>query len=234
MAPSTQKPKRASLRLVEKSLKSKANSSRKMKRVSSLLSKGRVWNAVRSLYVPKNHNVSSRFGVSSYFHPVQNRYNASSNSIHRNNRATKKALETAILNKTIMNMTLPITGKGSQGAGISKNYVTNAIKNANMRYALIGRNRKLKAFALLKVPSQNTRYINVISGFPSYGSALMNKILNNARKNGKKYVTLKAVTNAENNTKANNYPLVKWYRSKGFVRNGTLSNSLLPMRYTVV
>lgn len=225
-------PKRASARLVTKSLKAKT-SSRKMKRVSSLIAKGRVWNAVKSLYVPKKSNVSSRQGVSRYFYPLPQRYDPSSNIIHRNGRITKKAIQTALLNKTIMNMTLPLTGKGASGAGVSLNYVTYAIKNANMKYATVGKNKKLKAFALIKFTSPNTRYINVISGFPSYGSSLMNRVLNNARKNGKKYVTLKAITNVENNKNANDYPLVKWYASKGFVRNGTLQNYLLPMKYTV-
>lgn len=227
------KPSRASIRIASGIIKKKAQHARKKTEVSKLLKRGNVWSAVRSMYRP-NNVWTAREGVSSYFYPIPQRYNSTLNTIYRNGRVVNKSIKKSIKNKSISNMMLPLTGKGASGAGVSLNYVKNAFKNANMRYATVGRNRKLKAFALLKVPAQNTRYINVISGFPGYGSALMNKILQNAKNNGKKYVTLKAVTNATNNARAENYPLVKWYKSKGFVRNGTLnSNSLLPMRYTV-
>ena len=80
-------------------------------------------------------------------------------------------------------------------------------------------------------PERNVRYINVIAGYPSYGHIMMNKIINNARRNGRKRVNLSAVVQGQN---ANNDPLVKWYKAKGFVRSGNLSsNSLLPMSKTL-
>ena len=88
----------------------------------------------------------------------------------------------------------------------------------------------LKALALVK-NYPNSRYINVIAGYSSYGHPMMNRILKNAKNANKKRVNLKAVVQStSNNKRANNDPLVKWYKSKGFVRTGTLnSGQLLPM-----
>jgi hypothetical protein len=83
----------------------------------------------------------------------------------------------------------------------------------------------MKAFALVK-NKPNSRYINVISGFTSYGHPMMNRILANAQAAGKKRVNLQAVVQTNS---ANNDPLVKWYMAKGFVKSGNLSNSMLPM-----
>jgi hypothetical protein len=226
------KPERASTRLVAKSLKSKATSARKKQRVSSLVSKGKVWSAVRSLYAP-NNVARVREGVSEYFYPLPAKYNASKNTIHRNNRVTNRAIQKALLNRSMINIVIPLVGKGAKGAGVNPGYIQNAFKNANVKYATVGNNRRLKAFAFVKNTGPNSRYIDVIGAFPGYGSSIMNRVLKNAKNNGKKYVNLQAVTNVENNKNANSYPLVKWYMSKGFVRSGTLANSLLPMRRTL-
>ena len=224
-------PQRASSRLLEKRLKERATSTRKKRAVSGLLAKGKVWSAVRSLYVPNNNNVTARNAVSKYFYPTLPKYNASKNVITRNKRLVNHAIEKALLNGTIVDIVMPFVGKGAKGAGVSQGYIKHAFKYANIKYATIG-NRSLRAFALVN-NGPNSRYINVIGAIPSYGSSLMNRILKNAKNNGKKYVNLKAVTNVENNKNANNYPLVKWYKSKGFVRSGNLKNSLLPMRSTL-
>lgn len=229
------KPQRASLRIAKKTIEKKLNtySSRKKREVKSLLSKNKIWSAVRKLYVPSNTNVSSREGVSRYFYPLPQPYNASRNTITRNKRNVNRSLNTVSKNYTLLNIVVPLVGAGAKGAGVSSNYISTAKNTANMKYATIGGNRKLKAFALLQNTSPNSRYINVIGAFPGYGSSLMNRIISNAKSNGKKYVNLSAVTNRENNKNANSYPLVKWYKSKGFERSGTLSNYLLPMRHTI-
>mgnify|MGYP006286596903 CR=1 FL=1 len=83
--------------------------------------------------------------------------------------------------------------------------------------------------------NRKSRFIDVIGDYPGYGSSLMNRIISNAKANGKKYVNLKAVTTALNNKNAESYPLVKWYKSKGFVKSGPLIKNeyLLPMRHTI-
>lgn len=226
---------RASARIAAKTIIGKATSLRKRKELASLVKKGHIWNAVRKLYKNKEgENVYVvRQGVHPHFYPLPPKYNASTNTIHRNNRTAKYSINRAIKNKTIMDIVVPLIGKGASGAGVNPAYVANAFKRTNMRYATVGK-RRLKAFAFVLNPNRNTRYIDVIGAFPGYGSSLMNRILSNAKTNGKKYVNLSAVTNGVNNKNANSYPLVKWYMSKGFVRSGPLkSNSTLPMRYTV-
>lgn len=226
---------RASARIAAKTIIGKATSLRKKRELASLVKKGHVWNAVRKLYKSKEgENVYiAREGIHPHFYPLPPKYNATRNTIHRNNRAAKYSINRAIKNKSIMDIIVPLVGKGASGAGVNPAYVASAFKSTNMIYATVGK-RKLKAFAFIKNPTRNTRYVDVIGAFPGYGSSLMNKILSNAKNNGKKYVNLSAVTNGVNNKNANSYPLVKWYSSKGFVRSGTLkSNSTLPMRYTV-
>jgi hypothetical protein len=124
---------------------------------------------------------------------------------------------------------------GVQRGGVSTSYVINAVKNANVKYALVNESgKKLRAFALLKNnPKNSSRYIDVIAAFTSYGHPMMNKIIANAKMLRKKRVNLKAVTNTTNNSKANNDALVKWYVSKGFKRSGSLRNQLLPMSHNL-
>ena len=111
-------------------------------------------------------------------------------------------------------------------------YVVNALKTANVKYAIVNDNGKLRSLALLKNNTPNSRYINVISAFTSYGHPMMNKILANAKSQGKKRVNLQAVTNTTNNKAANSNALVRWYVAKGFKRSGVLgSNQLLPMTH---
>jgi hypothetical protein len=108
----------------------------------------------------------------------------------------------------------------------------NALKTANVKYAIVNDNGKLRSLALLKNNTPNSRYINVISAFTSYGHPMMNKILANAKSQGKKRVNLQAVTNTTNNKAANSNALVRWYVAKGFKRSGVLgSNQLLPMTH---
>jgi hypothetical protein len=132
-----------------------------------------------------------------------------------------------------VNIVVPFTGNNIGAAkrgGVNPEYVQNAVKTANMKYATVGTNGRLKAFALIKSKSPNSRYINVIGAFPGYGHSLMNKIINNARTNKIKKINLKAVTHVKSNMNANRDPLVRWYMGKGFSRSGPLnSEELLPM-----
>lgn len=231
------KPQRASLRIAKKTIEKKLNtySSRKKREVKSLLSKNKIWAATRKLYVPGNSNVSSREGVSRFFYPLPPPYNASRNIITRNKRNVNKVLNTAIKNASLVDIVIPLVGAGAKGASVNPGYIENAAKTSNMKYATIGNNRRLKAFALLLNTNRNSRFIDVIGAYPGYGSSLMNRIISNAKANGKKYVNLKAVTTALNNKNAESYPLVKWYKSKGFVKSGPLIKNeyLLPMRHTL-
>lgn len=231
-------PSRASERIAGKYLKAYASwlPIRKQKEVSKLLKSGKVWPAVRSLYNKSGNNLSARVGISKYFHPNPGKYNASRNKIisTRSNgakRTVNRALNRATNNKTIMNIVMPISNTNSASkpkrGGVNPEYVQNAVKAASIKYVTLGNNGRLKAFALIKSRTPNSRYINVIGAFPGYGHSLMNKIIQNARNNKLNRVNLKAVTHAKN---VNTDPLVRWYMGKGFSRSGSLnSEALLPM-----
>lgn len=224
-------PIRASLRIAEKGIKKYAKNlpSTKRKRIESILKKNKnIWTAVRSLYNVREGNTSSRNVVSSYFHPSMRKYNASKNTFVTGQNANR-AIQRSITHKNIVNMLVPL--HGVKRGGVHPGYVINAMKKANIKYAIVNENGKLKSFALLK-NNPNSRYINVISAFTSYGHPMMNKILENAKSAGKLKVNLKAVTNTMNNSRANQNALVKWYMSKGFKRSGALNkNQLLPMSH---
>lgn len=98
-------------------------------------------------------------------------------------RDAKKAIQRSIVHKNIANMLLPL--HGVKRGGVHPGYVVNALNKANLKYALVNENGKLRSFALLK-NEPNSRYINVISAFTSYGHPMMNKILANAKASGKK------------------------------------------------
>lgn len=227
-------PSRASSRVAKKTIEKKISNLpyRKRKRIEEILKKENVnlWTAVRRMYNLETGNVSAREGVSSFFKPKPVKYNP---SVHMFARSPKRAIIRAITNKSIANITVPIYGNTSRG-GVNPAYVANAIKNKSVKYAIVNKSGKLQAFSLVKdkYPTENARYINVIAAYPSYGHPMMNKILSNAKSRGYKRVNLKAVTATTNNSKANENALVKWYRSKGFVRSGTLNkNQLLPMSH---
>jgi hypothetical protein len=220
-------PQKASLRIAERSIKKYASDylpSSKMKRIESMLKKNaNVWKAVRSMYNVKEGNTSSRNVVSPYFRPKVRKYNATKNRF-LNGRSANRAINRAATNRSLLNMLVPL--QGAQRGGVHSGYVLNAKKHANIKYALVNENGRLKSFALVK-NSPNSRYINVISAFTSYGHPMMNKIISNARTSGKNRVNLKAVI--QTNT-PNNDPLVKWYMSKGFKKSGNMnSEHLLPM-----
>ena len=230
-------PKRASKRLAGKYLKPYSTwlPVSKQKEVSKLLNSGKVWNAVRSMYTITG-NTSARTGISRHFFPKPAKYNASRNRIvstRVNKRTTNKAIKRSIKNKSFINIIQPpLTGNNNtkRRGGVNSEYVINAVKNSSMRYATVGPNRRLKAFALIKNKTPNSRYINVIGAFPGYGHSLMNKIIQNGKNNKLNRINLKAVTHVIANKNANNDPLVRWYMSKGFVRSGPLNNEqLLPM-----
>lgn len=222
---------RGSLRIAEKKIKKYAEDylpTKKRKRVESILKKNKnVWSAVKSMYNVNSGNTSARNVVSPYFHPRMRKYNASKNRFVTGKDANR-AIQRAIVRKNIVNMLVPL--HGVKRGGVNPGYVTSGLKTANIKYAIVNENGRLKSFALVK-NKPNSRYINVISGFTSYGHPMMNKILANAKNQGKSRVNLYAVTNTKNNSKANQNALVKWYMSKGFKRSGTLKGELLPMTH---
>ncbi len=230
-------PTRASSRIAGKYIKNYASwlPIRKQKEVSKLLSSGKVWHAVRSMY-NKGGNTSSRTGISTHFFPNPGKYNDSKNKIistraNSNKRTVNKAINRSIGNKSIVNIVIPLTGNTTtKRGGVNPEYVENAVKHASIKYATMGNNGRLKAFALIKTKSPTSRYIDVIGAFPGYGHSLMNKIIHNAKVNQLKKINLKAVTHVKSNKNANTDPLVKWYMGKGFARSGSLNREgLLPM-----
>lgn len=222
-------PIRASVRVAVKGLRTHATEQGikgiKKKRMEKQLKKGNVWKAVRETY---NQNTEARGAVSAVFRP-KHRYNPSKNDIINNKRNVNKAITKSIINKNIYDILIPMVGL--KRGGVDPSYVKNhALKNANMKYAIVNKNtRNLRALGLIKnhYPEQNVRYIDVIAGYTSYGHPMIEKIIENARRNGRKRVNLSAVIQGNN---PNQDPLVQWYKGKGFVRSGNLtSNSLLPM-----
>ncbi len=230
------KPTRASVRISKKKIEKHAAAVlplRRRKRIEKILKeKENLWTAVKSMYNISAGNVSSRNLVSTYFHPKIRKYDASKNRFVTGKTANR-VIKRSITHKNIANMLMPL--HGVQRGGVFPGYAMYAIKNANVKYALVNDTGKLRAFALLKNnPKNSSRYIDVIAAFTSYGHPMMNKILANSKAIGKKRVNLKAVTNTTNNSKANNDPLVKWYMSKGFKRSGPLGkDQLLPMSHNL-
>lgn len=225
-------PVRASVRFAIKAIRKYAEERGikgiQKKLIERNLKKGEIWEATRKTY---NNNTHARNIVSSVFRPKY-RYNPSQNVIINNKRNVNKVLTKSLLNKHIYDILIPLTGL--QRGGVDPSYVNFARKHANIKYAIVNKNtRNIRGLGLINnhYPEQNVRYINVIAGYPSYGHAMMNRIISNARRNGRKRVNLKAVVQGSN---ANQDPLVKWYKAKGFVRSGNLtSNSLLPMSLTL-
>jgi hypothetical protein len=227
------KPKtRGSLRIAKKNLQKYASTlpAQKRKRIESMLKKSNnVWMPVVGSYNVLKGNTSARNVVSTYFHPTVRKYNVTKNKFLTGKNANR-AIQRSITHKNIANMLVPL--HGVKRGGVNPAYVVNALKTANVKYAIVNDNGKLRSLALLKNNTPNSRYINVISAFTSYGHPMMNKILANAKSQGKKRVNLQAVTNTTNNKAANSNALVKWYAAKGFKRSGVLgSNQLLPMTH---
>lgn len=222
-------PVRGSLRLAKKSIiKKHGTSKRKKAIIERAFKKGNVWSAVRQTYNKVGNNTSARNVVSPAFLP-RYRYNAQKNVITNNKRNVNKALTKSFAYKNILDILIPLVGKGVRG-GVHPEYVKYAKNHANIKYAVLNRNTKaLRGFGLVNnhYPERNVRYINVIAGYPSYGHVIMNKIIQNSIRNGRKRINLSAVVQGSN---ANKDPLVKWYEAKGFVKAGPLgANSLLPM-----
>lgn len=225
-------PKRASLRVATKSLRNYASEygirGTKKKEMEKKLKEGQIWEAVRKTYT---ENTPARNVVSAAFKPKY-RYNPSQNVILNNKRNVNKAITKSFLNKHIHDILIPLTGL--QRGGVQPSYVNYAQKHANIKYAIVNKNSKnIRGLGLINnhYPEKNVRYINVIAGYPSYGHVMIDRIIANARRNGRKRVNLKAVIQGND---PNKDPLVQWYKAKGFVRSGNLtSNSLLPMSLTL-
>lgn len=223
---------RSSVRIASKSIKKhaheKIHSVRKKRKIEKLTEAGNVWSAVKKLYDIEKGNVSVRDIVRRHFRPKMRKYNSTKNIIVNKNNANR-AIQRSIRHKNIANILIPLSGN-SRG-GVDPAYVVSALPTTNIKYAIVNKNTgTLKALALVQ-NAPNSRYINVIAGYSSYGHPMMNKILKNAKAANKKRVNLKAVVQStSNNRYANNDPLVKWYKGKGFVRSGTMNEgSLLPM-----
>jgi hypothetical protein len=106
-------------------------------------------------------------------------------NIKRNNNA-KLSINRAVAGnaRRMVEMLQPYR-KPSGGVGLG--YAFNQIKkNTNpVKYALVNKaSGDLYAFALLKNNKnhKNSRYLNIVGGYPKYGSALLRKIINNAKK----------------------------------------------------
>ncbi len=227
----TGRPVRASVRIAKSTLKKiYGTSKRKQQMINKAFEKGKPWTAVHGTYNKKGNNTSARSVMSAAFQPYY-RFNAQKNVVTNNKRNVNKAITKSLVYKNIIDILIPFVGKGNKmRGGVDPGYVTYAKNHANIKYAVLNRNTKaLRGFGLLynHYPNANTRYINVIAGYPSYGHVIMNKIVQNAIRNGRKRVNLSAVVQGPN---ANKDPLVKWYEAKGFVKAGPLgANSLLPM-----
>lgn len=183
------------------------------------LNTGQVWNAVRETYGTMNPEVARKL-VSPGLYP-RPRYE-STNQIKRN-RNVNQIFRHATQTRSLVNIVMPVAG-GSRG-GVNPGYAVNVYHSNPIRYAIVGKNGTMKGFALLKNRQNGSRYINVIAG-PGVGHQLMNKVLANARANGKTRVNLSAVSHNDPAVNA----LVKWYKGKGFVQTGNRnSNGLVPM-----
>lgn len=221
--------KRASERIALKGIKNFVRNLpiRKKKNIEKTAQQKGIWNAVRKMYNVESGNISSRNVVSRFFRPKFRKYNVSKNIILQGNNANR-AIQRSIRRKNIANILVPLHGN-SRG-GVDPAYVASVLNSTNIKYAIVNNSGSLRALALVK-NSPNSRYINVIAGYTSYGHPIMNKVLKNAKNANKKRVNLKAVVQSTSNNKnANKDPLVRWYMSKGFVRSGRLNNTgLFPM-----
>lgn len=142
----------------------------------------------------------------------------------------------AIVNSTKqnqMNRAKQLAKKGSAYKNIqilSPAYVFSRLRNVGRQsvrnYAALNRNSKnLKGFAIISnSPSRNNRTVNVIATVPGQGTGrlIMQKIIQNAKRNGKTKVTLHAVKTA-----------IPFYEKIGFKRIGN-ANKYVLMNFNIM
>jgi hypothetical protein len=177
-------------------------------------------------------------------HPVRapSRYNASVVNVIRNNMA--KQLINGTQNKNLITFIQPY--RGGRG-GIGLRYMREQVNKNPIKYAMKRTNNgKMYALALLQnnKPNQNGRYLDILTGKKGYGNKMLNKVISNARSNGRNYLALRAVVKRMSNAQVggrrvripvNNHgkrnELVAYYEHKGFNTNGKFigANNLQPM-----
>ena len=145
----------------------------------------------------------------------EGRFDPSKNRFVTNNNARQKIAE-AVNRGNVLNMLVPNQGTGGVGANY---YHAAANKSTNpIAYAIIG-NNKVKSLAFLRNEPAGNRYINLISGKQSYGSAMLKRIIQNAGKP----IKLSAVYMPQSLTRNK---LIGFYRHFGFKANGNNSNAI--------
>lgn len=148
------------------------------------------------------------------------KFNIAKNSILANTPRTRNREVGKILRSTkslgnIQNILIPINS--TNRGGVSPSYFHNSVGRNPYKYAIISKSSgRVKGLALARNNGQN-RYLNILGGFPGYGYKMLQKVIDNARVNGKKGITLSAVPQPNVNN-ANN-KLVQWYQKQGFKIN---------------
>lgn len=187
-------------------------------------------------------NLAGRYGP----HPIHSRlpYNAKGNRLPINiltGNNAKAAINRAATGnaRRIVEMIQPYHSKFG---GVGIRYALDKIrKNSNpVKYAMVNKNTgNLYAFGLLKnnVNHKNTRYLNIVGGYPRYGGLLIGKIIQNARNANLNTLNLKAVVTRSSEIKNKNdkvkgivainnkgvkNELVQLYEKFGFNTNGRL------------
>ena len=178
-------------------------------------------------------------------HPVRAppRYNASVVNVIRNNMA--KQIINGTANKNLVSFIQPYRGGGR--GGVRLGYIREQVNKNPVKYAMTRTNNgKMYALALLQnnKPNQNGRYLDILAGKKGYGNKMLNKVISNARSNGRNYLALRAVVKRMSevqvggrtelipvNNQGKRNELVAYYEHKGFNTNGKFigANNLQPM-----
>ena len=121
--------------------------------------------------------------------------------------------------------------------GVNPNYARRHMNMNPIKYAMTRPNGRLYGMALLRNEPNGVRYLDILSGFRSYGGTLLNKIKDNAANSRRKMIRLKATIPDDPNCIKNRTKLVEFYEAHGFVRNGNPiweeGSELQPMFYMV-
>jgi hypothetical protein len=198
---------------------------------------------VISQYIPyyKRNNLANLVGQYAN-HPLRShpRYNAKRMTIERNNNAKRRILNARAGNsKQMISILQPY--RGGKG-GVQLGYLNNRINKNPIKYAMINKaTKKLYGFALLEnkntLNSPKSRYLDIIGALRGYGLPLLTKIIENAKRNNKNTLNLKAVVTKASTVGRHTVPLnnmgklndlVKFYKNKanfeivGYVNSGGL------------
>jgi hypothetical protein len=172
--------------------------------------------AMRTFGAPNIMYTGTGVPRSTYYYTFRGRtplpskpFNTAKNILLRNNNVLGP-LENSRRMGVLSNLLLP-AGPNTKG-GVNPKFLNENLLNANpVKYAYVRKSKdggpiKIRAFALLHNMG-NDRYLELISAQKGLGGRLINQISNNARKNGKKAVTLSAV---------NSNALRQFYRARQF------------------